>query len=35
MTFEEYLSYLEEFWQLFGPPAPRAHDPGKYRHLKL
>lgn len=33
--FEDYLDYLEEYWNMFGPPAPKEHDPSKYQNLKL
>ena len=23
MTFEEYLDFLDEYWEMFGPPPPR------------
>ncbi len=23
MTFEEYLDFLDEYWEIFGPPPPR------------
>lgn len=35
MSFEDYLNYLEEYWEIFGPPTPKKHDPEKYRNLKL
>lgn len=23
MTFDEYLDFLDEYWEMFGPPPPR------------
>jgi len=35
MTFEEYLLWLDEYWEIFGPPTPKVHNPNVYRNLKL
>ena len=35
VSFEDYLSLLEEYWELFGPPPAKPQDPSKYRNLKL
>lgn len=34
MTFEEYLDFLDEYWEIFGPiPAPAPK--GEYKNIKL
>lgn len=25
MTFEEYLDFVDDFWEIFGPPPPKEN----------
>lgn len=34
MTFEEYLDFLDEYWEMFGPPPPRE-DVISYQDVKI
>lgn len=35
MTLEEYLNFLEEFWELFGPIPPRIPRKDTFKNIKL
>jgi len=35
MTLEEYLNFLVEFWELFGPPPPRIPRADTFMNMKL
>jgi hypothetical protein len=35
MTFEEYLQFLEEYWDLFGPIAEKKLDPKCFENMRL
>lgn len=35
MTFEEYLKWLDEFWELFGPIPNPPSDSSKYRVFRI
>ena len=33
MSFDEYLDYLEEYWEIFGPPPEKTDVP--YTNIKI
>lgn len=33
MTFEEYLDFLDEYWDLFGPPPQKPYS--EFKNIKI